>query len=209
MKNLPELIRSMTSVLQGSSRVAWTALGVMLLTVNMQSLAQQSAAIQDPVDMADSSGDIAGVQASVVGDFLHLSLTVHGTAAPTVDQTPEGMTNRYYYHWLIDSDNNPATGRTNSEYEGNATNLENPIGADLIIQFGWRNGATDGVYAYDPADDETAIVQNYAFFARGNTINAVFHWLPSDWPKARQLLCLPSRKVLRTVGRWIGLNPPR
>ena len=146
------------------------------LILTSQSLlsAQQSADIQDPADMADSSGDIAGAQAAVVGNFLHLSLTVHGLAAPTPDQTPEDMSNRYYYHWLIDSDNNPATGRSNSEYEGNATNLENPIGADLVIQFGWRNGATDGVYAYDPADDETPIVTNYAFFARGNTINAVF-----------------------------------
>ena len=123
--------------------------------------------------MADSSGDIAGIGATVIGDFLHLTMTVHGTAAPTVDQTPEGMKNRYYYHWLVDTDNNPATGRTNSEYEGNATNLETPIGADLVIQFGWRDGAPNGVYAYDPADDETALVSNYAYLVRGNTIEAI------------------------------------
>ena len=96
-----------------------------------------------------------------------------GTAAPTVDQTPDGMKNRYYYHWLVDTDNNPATGRTNSEYEGNATNLETPIGADLVIQFGWRDGAPNGVYVYDPADDETAIVTDYPFVASGNTITGV------------------------------------
>ena len=173
MNNLTETSRARAGRLVGHARVAWAILSAILLTTQVHLMAQQSASIQDPADMADSSGDIAGVQAAVVGDFLHLTMTVHGTAAPTVDQTPEGMTNRYYYHWLIDSDNNPATGRTNSEYEGNATNLENPIGADLIIQFGWRNGASDGVYVYDPADDETAIVQNYAFFARGNSINAV------------------------------------
>jgi hypothetical protein len=146
-----------------------------LLALVSQSLllAQQSANIQDPADMEDSSGDIAGAQAAIVGEFLHLSLTVHGVAAPTIEETAEGMSNRYYYHWLIDTDNNPATGRSNSEYEGNATNLANPIGSDLVIQFGWRDGAPDGVYAYDPADDETEIVTNYSFFARGNTINAV------------------------------------
>ena len=134
---------------------------------------QSSTRVSDAVDMADSSGDITGIGATVIGDFLHLTMTVHGTAAPTVDQTPEGMKNRYYYHWLVDTDNNPATGRTNSEYEGNATNLETPIGADLVIQFGWRDGAPNGVYAYDPADDETALVSNYAYLVRGNTIEAI------------------------------------
>ena len=47
--------------------------------------------------------------------------------------------NCYYYHWLVDTDNNPATGRINSYYEGIATNLETPI-ADRVIQFGWRDG---------------------------------------------------------------------
>ena len=69
---------------------------------------QSSTRVSDAVDMADSSGDIAGIGATVIGDFLHLTMTVHGTAAPTVDQTPEGMKNRYYYHWLVDTDNNPA-----------------------------------------------------------------------------------------------------
>ena len=40
---------------------------------------------------------------------LKLSMTVAGFAAPTVDQTPDEMKNRYYYHWLLDTDNNPAT----------------------------------------------------------------------------------------------------
>ena len=87
----------------------------LILTTQPLLLAQQSVHIQDPADMADSSGDIAGAQAAVVGDFLHLSLTVHGFAAPTADQTPEDMSNRYYYHWLIDTDKNRANGRSNSD----------------------------------------------------------------------------------------------
>ena len=150
--------------------VAAMIMSVLLFTPGL--LGQESASVSDPVDIADTSGDIASVHASVVGDFLQLSLTVHGDAAPTEEQTPEGMSNRYYYHWLVDTDSNPATGRTNSEYEGNPTNLENPIGADLVVQFGWRNGATDGVYVYDPADDETPIISNYPYHARGNTISA-------------------------------------
>ena len=70
-------------------------------------------------------------------------MTTQGIAAPTVDQTTEGMKNRYYYHWLLDTDNNPATGRR-SEGEGNATNLSKPIGADMVIQFG-RDGSQWGV----------------------------------------------------------------
>ncbi|MDG1891323.1 MAG: hypothetical protein P8L18_08430, partial [Verrucomicrobiota bacterium] len=134
---------------------------------------QQSMRVGDAADMADSSGDIAGISATVVGDFLHLSMTVHGTAAPNLDQTPEEMKNRYYYHWLLDTDNNPATGRGNSEYEGKPTNLENPIGAELVVQFGWRDGKANGIYVYDPADDETPIVSNYAYLVRGNTVEAV------------------------------------
>lgn len=129
--------------------------------------------VMDPVDMLDSSGDITGVQALVIGDNLHLGITTAGFAAPSVDRTPEGMNNRYYYHWLLDTDNNPATGRSNSEYEGNPTNLANPIGADLVIQVGWRDGAPNGVYVYDPADDETAIVEDFSFQAAGNSLKAI------------------------------------
>lgn len=142
-------------------------------TLTLNGGGSATASVSDVADMADVNGDISSIMAAVVGDQLHLYMTTQNIAAPTVDQTAEGMTNRYYYHWLIDTDNNPATGRTNSEYEGNATNLENPIGADLVIQFGWRNGAPAGIYAYDPADDETAIVSDFAYQIGGNTIGAV------------------------------------
>jgi hypothetical protein len=107
---------------------------------------------------------------------LHLTMAVYGVFAPSVDDTPAGMTNRYYYHWILDTDNNPDTGYHNSEYEGNATNLETPIGVDLIVQFGWRDGATNGVYAYslDPSTgDEVELFEDYEYTIDGDTIHAV------------------------------------
>jgi hypothetical protein len=66
--------------------------------------------------MADSSGDIKRIEAWVDEGSLHLTMTVHGVFAPSVEDTPAGMTNRYYYHWLLDTDNNPDTGYLNDEY---------------------------------------------------------------------------------------------
>ncbi len=108
-----------------------------------------AATVDDAKDMADSSGDIRQIQAHVEGSNLHLSMTVHGIAAPSVDDTPEGMKNRYYYHWLFDTDSDIATGFKNDAYEGNPTGLAKPIGADLVVQFGWRDGKPNGVYAYE------------------------------------------------------------
>ena len=75
--------------------------------------------VDDPSDMADSSGDIKNISAHVEGDNLHLSMSVYGIAAPSVEDTPEGMKNRYYYHWLFDTDNDTATGFKTDAYEGN------------------------------------------------------------------------------------------
>ena len=132
-----------------------------------------SVSVDDPSDMADSSGDIKNISAHVEGDNLHLSMTVYGTAAPSVDDTPEGMKNRYYYHWLFDTDNDIATGFKNDAYEGNSTGLAKPIGADLVVQFGWRDGKPNGVYAYDPVDDDVHLVDDYTFSVSGDTISAV------------------------------------
>ncbi|MHC4351998.1 MAG: fibronectin type III domain-containing protein, partial [Planctomycetota bacterium] len=100
----------------------------------------------------------------------------YGVFAPSVEDTPAGMTNRYYYHWLLDTDNNPATGYLNDQYEGNPTNLETPIGVELIVQFGWRDGATNGVYAYtlDPlTGDEVGLFEDYEYTIDVDTIHAV------------------------------------
>ena len=136
----------------------------------------QVAGVDDPADMADSSGDIKRIEAWVDGGNLNLTMTVYGVFAPSVEETPEGMSNRYYYHWILDTDNNPDTGYLNNEYEGNPTNLETPIGVDVLIQFGWRNGATDGVYAYTldlSTGDEVELFENYEYTIEGDTIHAV------------------------------------
>ncbi|MDP7048899.1 MAG: hypothetical protein QF721_05560, partial [Verrucomicrobiota bacterium] len=50
-----------------------------------------AATVDDAKDMADPSGDIRQIQAHVEGGNLHLSMTVDGIAAPSVDDTAEGM----------------------------------------------------------------------------------------------------------------------
>jgi hypothetical protein len=136
----------------------------------------QVAGVDDPLDMADSSGDIKRIEAWVDEGDLNLTMTVYGVFAPSVEDTPAGMSNRYYYHWILDTDNNPDTGYLNDEYEGNPTNLETPIGVDLLVQFGWRDGATSGVYAYtlDPlTGDEVELFEDYEYTIEGDTIHAV------------------------------------
>jgi hypothetical protein len=161
-----------------TSRVLWLAVFSIVWTMTVCSgiAIGQVASIDDPVDMADSSGDIKSVEAWVDEGSLHLKMTVHGVFAPSVEDTPAGMTNRYYYHWLLDTDNNPDTGYFNDQYEGNPTNLETPIGVDVLVQFGWRDGDTNGVYAYalDPlTGDEVELFQDYEYTIDGDTIHAV------------------------------------
>jgi len=161
-----------------TSRVLWlVAFAVVWTMTGYSSIAVgQVAGVDDPSDMADSSGDIKRIEVWMDNDNLNLTMTVYGVFAPAVGDTPAGMTNRYYYHWLLDTDNDPATGYLNDQYEGNATNLENPIGVDLIVQFGWRDGATNGVYAYtlDPSTgDEVELFQDYEYTIDGDTMHAV------------------------------------
>ena len=130
--------------------------------------------VDDAKDMADSSGDIKNITAQVEGGNLHLTMSVYGIAAPSVDDTPEGMKNRYYYHWLLDTDNDTATGFKTDAYEGNSTGLTKPLGVDLIVQFGWRDGKPNGLSAYDVLiGDDAPLVEDYEFSVSGDTINAV------------------------------------
>jgi hypothetical protein len=150
--------------------VVWTMTGYGGIAIG------QVAGVDDPSDMADSSGDIKRIEGWVDQGSLNLTMTVYGVFAPSVEDTPAGMTNRYYYHWLLDTDNNPATGYLNNDYEGTPTNLETPIGVDVLVQFGWRDGATNGVYAYtlDPSTgDEVELFQEYEYTIDGDTIHAV------------------------------------
>ena len=131
------------------------------------------AAVDDPKDMADSSGDILGIRAHVEGSNLLLSMTFQGIAAPSISQTAESMQNRYYYHWLLDTDNNPATGRSNSEYESKPTGLKKPLGSERVVMIGWRDGKPNGVKVYDPLKEDVTIKADFTFQASGNTLTAL------------------------------------
>jgi hypothetical protein len=111
--------------------------------------------------------------AHVEGNSLVLGMTIEKVAAPSTLQTPVGMNNRYYYHWLLDTDNNPATGRSNSEYEGTPTGVAKPIGAELAVMIGWRDGLPGGIEVFDALDDNILITTNFTYQASGNTLTAV------------------------------------
>ncbi len=167
----------LTSVIP-TSRIQWLlAFAIVCLVIGYGGMASgQVFGVDDPSDMADSSGDIKRIEAWVDEGNLNLTMTVYGIFAPSVADTPAGMTNRYYYHWLLDTDNNPDTGYLNDDYEGTPTNVKTPIGVDVMVQFGWRDGATNGVYAYtlDPSTgDEVELFQEYEYTIDGDTIHAV------------------------------------
>ena len=129
-------------------------------------------AVDDPADLPDTSGDIRSVGAKVVGNDLVLTMSVEGVFGPSVDETPADKTNRYYYHWLLDLDNDPATGFSSAEYEGSPTNVATPLGAETTVQFGWRDGVTDGVYAYNALDDDETYFEDYHYCKSGDSITA-------------------------------------
>jgi hypothetical protein len=145
---------------------------VWTLTVPSSTVVAAVPGVDDPSDMADLNGDIKRIEAWVEDDNLNLKLTVYGVFAPGAQDMAAGMSNRYYYHWILDTDNNAATGYNNSEYEGNATNVKTPIGVDVVVQFGWRDSNTNGVYAYDPLTED-ALFEDYAYTIVGDTIHAV------------------------------------
>ena len=162
------------SAFQEGASDGWSVDWVESASVTLSGPVSPAASVNDPKDMADSSGDIKNIKAVVKGDNLHLSMSVHGIAAPSVDDTPEGMKNRYYYHWLFDTDNDTATGFKNDAYEGNPTGLAKPIGVDLVVQFGWRDGKPNGLAAYDPlVGDDSPLVVDYTFATGGDSVEAV------------------------------------
>jgi hypothetical protein len=178
------------SAFQEGASEGWKVDWVESVQLTLDGPATPVAVVEDPADMGDSSGDIRRISAWVQGDNLHLSMTVAGVAAPSVENTPEGMSNRYYYHWLLDTDNNPATGRSNAEYEGNPTGVSKPIGTERVIMIGWRNGKPNGVRVYDPLDEDNAILSNFSYHASGNSLSAV----------------IPLASLGLTLGQTIGLS---
>ena len=174
----------------------WAALLVAVLTLLLAGplLPQTAAAdwilVTDPQDMADSSGDIRAISAHVKGGQLFLSMSVEKTAAPATEQTPDGMNNRYYYHWLLDTDNNPATGRSNAEYEGTPTGVVKPIGAERVVMIAWRDGKPGNIQVYDALNDKNLITTNFTYQASGNTLTVV----------------LPLADIGLVPGQTIGLS---
>ena len=175
-----------------------TSLGMGLALLVVENTVVQSNAyaandfitVYDPKDMADTSGDIRSIGARVIGSNLHLSMTVEGVAAPSTEQTPANMSNRYYYHWLLDTDNNPATGRSNAEYEGKSTGVKKAVGAERVIMIGWRDGKPGGIEVYNPLNEDVMLKTNYTYQASGNTLSAV----------------IPLADLGLTLGQTIGLS---
>jgi hypothetical protein len=120
--------------------------------------------IKDPDDIAEDNGDIKEIQAYSTTDTFYAMLTVYGTAAPKDNQ-------RYYYHILIDADNNIKTGYDNSIYEGNPTGVKNPIGADFYAQIGRRSGVDDGIEVYFlTANTADVVAKDFEWAAGGDSI---------------------------------------
>ena len=128
--------------------------------------------VKDDQDMKDASGDIKLIQATVNGGNLYLRMSVYGIAAPSMEKTPDGMKNRYYYHWIIDADNNPKTGFNNSSYEKKATNVKKPIGVEKVVMIGWKNGNPNGIEAYNALNDDEKFTKDYKYAASGDTLEA-------------------------------------
>ncbi len=120
--------------------------------------------IEDPDDVEEDNGDIKEIRAFSTEDTLYVMMTVYGEAAPADDQ-------RYYYHTLIDADNDFKTGYDNSVYEGNDTGVKNPIGADFYAQIGRRNGADDGIEIYFlTANTADVIGEGFEWLAGGDSL---------------------------------------
>jgi hypothetical protein len=120
--------------------------------------------IEDPDDVAEDNGDIKEIRIHSTEDTLYAMLTVYGTAAPQDNQ-------RYYYHILVDADNDIKTGFDNSMYEGNNTGVQNPIGADFYVQIGRRNGADDGIEVHFlTANTDDMVAENFQWGAGGDSM---------------------------------------
>ena len=120
--------------------------------------------IEDPDDVGEDNGDIKEVRIYSTEDTFYAMLTVYGTAAPQ-----DAL--RYYYHILIDADNDLNTGFDNAMYEGNQTGVKNSIGADFYVQVGRRSGADDGIEVYFLTNNtEDVVAQDFLWAAGGDSM---------------------------------------
>ena len=113
----------------------------------------------DERDIKDKSGDIKSVQATVFHQWnrilnryephLYLRLSVYGNVFGWLGGrqqhkiTPDS---RYFYYWLIDVDHAPETGFKNTLYDGQTTQVKKPIGGEIMVMIGWKDGRYIGVY---------------------------------------------------------------
>jgi hypothetical protein len=120
--------------------------------------------IEDPDDVGEDNGDVKEIRAYSTEDTLYVMLTVYGTAAPQ-----DAL--RYYYHILVDADNDINTGFDNAMYEGNETGVKDSIGADFYVQIGRRNGADDGIEVHflTPNSDDT-VAQDFSWAPGGDSM---------------------------------------
>jgi hypothetical protein len=160
--------------------------------------------IEDPADMLDANGDYREIRVVSEGEVLYNMQTVNGdangTASPTYPPDPPG-TERYYYHLLIDADDDLSTGWDISEYEGSPTGVADPIGVDFYIMIGRDSGNEDedfnaGIEVYfvwtDEMDEvQDAVIREDFDWQQGGDSQELavpFDWfgvpdpLPDDWP---------------------------
>jgi len=121
--------------------------------------------VEDEQDVQEPNGDYKSIRVVAFDGVFYAMETVYGEAAPADNQ-------RYYYHIIIDTDNDLKTGFNNSEYEGNDTDIKDTIGVDLVIQIGRRNGANDGikVYSVGAGGNEQDIFENFEWMQNGDSL---------------------------------------
>ena len=120
--------------------------------------------IEDDDDIGEDNGDVKEIRIYSTEDTFYGMLTVYGTTAPKDGQ-------RYYYHILIDVDNDHNTGFDNSVYEGNPTGVKEPIGADFYVQVGLQDSAANGIEVYFlTAAGEDMVSADFDWAAHGDSL---------------------------------------
>jgi len=122
--------------------------------------------VEDAQDVLEPDGDYKSIRVVAFDGVFYAMETVYGEAAPADNQ-------RYYYHIIIDTDNDLNTGFNNSEYEGNDTGVKDPVGVDLVIQIGRRDGADDGIKVYSVdavANEQDILVENFEWMQDGDSL---------------------------------------
>ena len=139
--------------------IDWTESSKLTIVSSNTPLAE----IRDSSDMEDPHGDLRRMSIQVEEDVMTLKIKVDANILPASNNLSKDLVNRYYFHWLLDLDGNVDTGFNTSEYDGVATGVRDPIGADVIIQVGWRDGAPDGVMAYRLGEEDKPLFEDFGY----------------------------------------------